>query len=299
MPSEKKIPASELILNSDGSIYHLNLKPEHLAGTIILVGDPARVDLVSGYFDKIEFKGQNREIHTQTGIISNMRLTVMSTGMGTDNIDIVLNELDALVNIDLKTRTIKPKHTSLNIIRMGTSGAIQQDIPVNSIVMSEFGLGLDGLLNFYKFKESPEENAIAKAFVEYAQWNNRLSYPYIVAASSALANALGKDLIKGITATAPGFYGPQGRVLRLQVANPGLNEKLKKFRYQNKRIVNFEMETSALYGLGRLLGHKTLTVCCAIANRESNNYNQNYHSAIIDMIELMLGRITQSKFEDF
>ena len=291
MGTEKKILESELILHPDGSIYHLNIKPEHLADTVILVGDPQRVEIISAYFDKIEFKGQNREICTHTGYLNNKRLTVMSTGMGTDNIDIVLNELDALVNIDLNSRTIKPQHISLNIIRLGTSGAIQPDIPLNAFVLSEYGLGLDGLLGFYGSKDNVIDMELSNAFIEYSKFSPDLPKPYIVKASEKLISEIGDKLIHGITATAPGFYGPQGRVLRLSLSDPEMIKKLQDFKYRGNRIVNFEMETSALYGLGKLLGHNTLTVCVAIANREKHDYNKDYKKAIKKLIELLLEKL--------
>lgn len=214
---------SELIINSDGSIYHLRLLPEQIADTIIVVGDPDRVHVVSKYFDTIETKVQNREIVTHTGFFNNKRLSVLSTGMGTDNIDIVMNELDALVNIDFKTRKKKSKLTTLNIIRLGTSGAIQPDIPTDAIAISVAGLGLDGLLNFYKIDKDILNTKLADAFIKHVGWNNNLPKPYVVEGSKFLLEKLGKGFYKGITATAPGFYGPQGRVLRLNIQNPGIN----------------------------------------------------------------------------
>lgn len=292
MGTGKKILDSELILHPDGSIYHLKLKPEHLAETIILVGDPQRVEIISNYFDEIEFKGQNREICTHTGFLNKKRLTVMSTGMGTDNIDIVLNELDALANIDLDTRTIKDHHTTLNIFRLGTSGAIQPDIPLNAFVLSEYGLGLDGLMSFYGNSNRIIDNELTTAFIKYSQIPEDMPKPYIVKSSEKLAREIGDGFIRGITATTPGFYGPQGRTLRLSLAYPELNEKLKNFEHKEHRVVNFEMETSALYGLGKLLGHNTLTVCVAIANRERHEYNRDYKKAIVKLIELLLRKIT-------
>ena len=281
MKTKQIIPESELILHPDGKIYHLNIKPEHLAETIILVGDPQRVEVISKYFDKIEFKGENREIFTHTGFLNKKRLTVMSTGMGTDNIDIVLNELDALVNIDLETRKIKEKHITLNIIRLGTSGALQADIPLNAFILSEYGLGIDGLLNFYANNNQFVEKQMTEAFIEFTKWPEELSRPYIVKSSEELYKIMGDDFIHGITATAPGFYGPQGRTLRLPLNFPELNKKIQEFRFGNQKIVNFEMETSALYGLGKLLGHNTLTVCVAIANRYRHEYNQNYIQKVL------------------
>ncbi|MBN4051280.1 nucleoside phosphorylase [bacterium AH-315-M05] len=298
----KQIPASELILNSDGSIYHLKLKPEHIADNIILVGDPHRVEMVSKYFDHIEHKIQNREFTTHTGTLNNARLSVISTGIGTDNIDIVLNELDAIVNIDLQTRQIKSQLKTLNIIRLGTSGALQRDIPVDSIVLSKYGLGLDGLLNFYLTPyPSPEEEGrtnsilteddMTDAFIKHTNWNEKLARPYIVKASDKLVEQLGEGLLKGITITAPGFYGPQGRILRLPLSYPELNEKITTFNHKDERITNFEMETSALYGLGKLLGHHTCTICAIIANRIAKQYSKDYIKTVDKMIQLVLERL--------
>jgi uridine phosphorylase len=292
METGKIIPPSELILHPDGSIYHLKIKPENLANTVILVGDPQRVEIISSFFDHIEFKGANREIHTHTGFYNNKRLTVMSTGMGTDNIDIVMNELDAIVNIDLASRKVKEEHKALNIIRLGTSGAIQPEIPLNAFIISEFGLGLDGLLNFYKIKDGLIDNQLTSNFIEFSMWPKELPKPYAVKSSKELLDMLGKDMIKGITATAPGFYGPQGRSLKLELAYPDLINKMEYFSFKDMKITNFEMETSALYGLGKLLGHNTATVCVAIANRKRYEYNQNYNEAINDLIKLVLKRIT-------
>lgn len=289
----KQIPSSELILNPDGSIYHLKLKPEHIADTIILVGDPHRVEMISKYFDRIEHKIQNREFTTHTGILNNTRLSVLSTGIGTDNIDIVLNELDAIVNIDLQTRQIKSQLKTLNIIRLGTSGALQRDIPVDSLVLSKYGLGFDGLLNFYSSSPTGEGwGAMTDAFIKHTNWNEKLARPYIVKASDKLLEQLGEGLLKGITATASGFYGPQGRVLRLPVSYPELNEKITTFSYKGERITNFEMETSALYGLGKLLGHNTCTVCAIIANRIAKQYSKDYKKTVDKMIQLVLERLT-------
>ncbi len=293
MAKNGKIQNSELILHPDGKIYHLKILPENLADTIVLVGDPGRVEVVSSFFDTIEFKGQNREICTHTGTLNNKRLTVLSTGMGTDNIDIVLNELDALVNIDLRERKPKDTHTSLNIIRLGTSGALQADIPLNSFVMSDYGLGIDGLLNFYHGKDDVIDHKLTEAFVKQMNWPDSFAKPYAVPASEKLKQMMGKGFVHGITATAPGFYGPQGRVLRLGLSYPNINENLNKFNFGDNRIVNFEMETSALYGLGKMLGHETLTICVAIANRFSHEYNKDYKSAIVELIKLVLNQISR------
>lgn len=282
---------SELIINSDGSIYHLKLLPEQIADTIIVVGDPDRVPEVSKYFNTIETKVQNREIVTHTGFLNNKRLSVLSTGMGTDNIDIVMNELDALVNIDFKTRRKKSKLTSLNIIRLGTSGAIQPDIPTDAIAISTAGLGLDGLLNFYRIDKDILNKNLADAFIKHVGWNDNLPKPYAVEGSKFLLEKLGKGFYRGITVTAPGFYGPQGRVLRLNVQNPGINEKMQSFSFNGERIINFEMETSALYGLGGLLGHNMITVCAVIANRVNNTYNKDYKKVIENLIRNVLERL--------
>lgn len=292
MANAKFIPESELVLHPDGSVYHLNIKPENLADTVILVGDPQRVDVVSSYFTKIEFKGSNREINTHTGYYHNKRLTVMSTGMGTDNIDIVMNELDALVNIDLHSRTIKENHKTLDIIRLGTSGALHPEIPLNAFLVSDYGLGLDGLLNFYEDKDNVVEKGLTDAFIEHTHWPVNLARPYAVKASDKLISLVGDGLIHGITATAPGFYGPQGRQLRIPLAFPDMNKKLEEFEYAGQKIINFEMESSALFGLGRLLGHNTVTICVAIANRYNHNFNQNYKQAIENLIKMTLEKIT-------
>ncbi len=288
----EKLKESQLIINPDGTIYHLNLKPEDIARTIIVVGDPQRVQKISKHFDKIEFKNQNREIITHTGYLNKKRLTVISSGMGPDNIDIVLNELDALVNIDLKKRIKKPVHTSLNIIRLGTSGAIQPDIPIDSFGLSTYGLGLDGLLNFYRIKKDILENDMMNAFIKHTHWSDKLPKPYVVKCSENLAEKIGKGMIKGITVTAPGFYGPQGRILRLDLQYPDLNKKIESFSFNNERIINFEMETSALYGLGKLLGHNIITVCAIIANRVNEKYSKNYKKPVKKLTELLLERLT-------
>lgn len=288
-----RLQESELILNEDGSIYHLKLRPEHIASSIILVGDPGRVEAISKYFDTIEHKIQNREIITHTGFLKNKRLTVMSTGMGTDNIDIIINELDALANIDLEKREIKTELTSLNLIRLGTSGAIQPGIPINEFIVSSHAIGIDGLLNFYSTDHSAFDQAMADAFHKHADWPETMAYPYVARASESLLKKMGKGLAKGITATAPGFYGPQGRKLRLELGISDLNQRLESFEHEGLKISNFEMETSALYGLSALLGHQALTVCVAIANRHRKEYNKDYKSHVDQLIRLVLERLTE------
>jgi uridine phosphorylase len=291
--SQKAVIAdSELILNPDGSIFHLRLHPEQIADTIILVGDPSRVSSVSKHFSNVEPEVSNREFITHTCIYNNKRISVLSTGIGTDNIDIVVNELDALVNINLKDRTVNSTHKALNLIRLGTSGSLQADIDTDSFLISKYGLGMDGLLNFYGGLDKINENQISEAFIAQTPWNSTLPYPYIVKASEKLMGILGKGLNHGITATAPGFYGPQGRVLRIPLAMEGLNESFTNFLFEGNRITNFEMETSALYGLSRLLGHEACTVCTIIANRFAKTYSTDYKKTVDKMIEMVLNRLT-------
>lgn len=288
----KKLKESELILNPDGSLYHISLHPEQLAPKVILVGDPQRVPMISALFDTIDHKGENREIVTHTGTYNNTRITVLSTGMGPDNIDIVMNELDAVVNIDLKTRQPKSAHTSLEIVRVGTSGSLQPDIHVDSHCMATHGLGMDGLLHFYKSKDVCDE-ALAEEFANQTAWPEEFAKPYIVKGSNSLASKIGEGMNHGITITAPGFYGPQGRSLRLEAAYPDLNDRITAFSYDSMRIINFEMETSALYAMGRMLGHKTLTVCTILANRTTQSYSKDPKSSIKKLIEVVLSRFSQ------
>lgn len=283
---------SELILSSEKKIYHLNLHPDEIADTIIIVGDPGRVPSISKHFDKIEIKVQNRELVTHTGYFNNKRISALSTGMGPDNIDIVLNELDALANIDLEKRIAKPGHRKLNIIRIGTSGAMQRDIPVDTFVASAYGLGIDGVLNFYKKTSEISEHEMNEEFIKQTNWPDFLARPYIVKASDKLMKKVAYDMRQGITATAPGFFGPQGRELRAELAFPELNNRLTEFMFQNNKVTNFEMETSALYGLGKILGHETLTVCVIIANRIAKQFSKNYKPIIEKLIITVLERLT-------
>lgn len=287
----QRIGDSELILNPNGSVYHLNLLPENIADTIILVGDQGRVPMVSGFFDKVEFKTQNREFVTHTGIYKGKRLSVISTGIGTDNIDIVVNELDALVNIDLKERFAKEKHTTLNLIRIGTSGAMQADIPVDNPVASKMSIGFDGLINFYANREKICDLQMEEAFKKHTNWNPILNTPYFVSASDDLLKKISYDMITGITIAAPGFYGPQGRILRLNTVDLDLNDKISKFDYNGLKVTNFEMESSAIYGLAGLLGHNSLTLCNIIANRLRKEYSKDYKVSMKNLVELVLSRI--------
>ncbi|MCI5054467.1 MAG: nucleoside phosphorylase [Flavobacteriales bacterium] len=278
---------SELIINSNGSVYHINLSPDNIADNVIVVGDQNRVSRVSKFFDKIEFQTQKREFITHTGTYKGTRFTVLSTGIGTDNIDIVLNELDAAVNIDLNKREDLQNKRSLNIIRIGTSGALQGEIPVDSFVLSEFGLGFDNVLWFYQNQFNEQENQILEAFVKQAQLPKHIS-PYLAQGNSELINKLQGECFKGITATASGFYGPQGRQLRLPIAIPQLNDILTNFDFDGHRVTNFEMETSALYGLGGLLGHKCVTVCAIIANRIRKEFSKDYKQTVDELIQYVL-----------
>ena len=279
------IKESELILNPDGSIYHLNLRPEQVADTIILVGDPNRVPRVSAYFDTIEFSTQKREFCTHTGTYKGKRLTALSTGIGPDNIDIVINELDALFNIDLHTRKPKEQLTSLNIVRFGTSGSLQADIPVDSFVLSSHGLGMDNMLHAYKDAPKVREIAMEEAFMTHTQWNTDKGRPYIVGCGETLKQRLLTDKVfEGITGTAPGFYGPQGRMLRLPVQDPTLNDKLHSFNYKGYRMTNLEMETSAIYGLSKLLGHQAVSLNAIIANRAAGTFTKDTKKVVENLI---------------
>ena len=287
------IQSSELILNPDGSVYHLNLQPENIAHDIIFVGDQNRVEKITQFFDSIEFSTQKREFKTQTGIFKGKRITVMSTGIGPDNIDIVMNELDALVNIDLKTRTPKEKLTSLNIIRIGTSGSLQADIPVDSFVMGKFGLGLDNMLRSYLIDDI-SEIAMEDAFIQHTNWDLRKGRPYIISCSEILEKRMESNRIfKGITGTAGGFYGPQGRVLRLNIQDENLNSKMDSFNYKGTRMTNLEMETSAIYGLGKLLGHNCLSLNAIIANRANGTFSEDPYKAVDELIAYALGKLAE------
>lgn len=288
----KKIEESDLFLNADGSVYHLNLRPEHISDIILIVGDQERVKTISQHFTNTECRIQNREFVTHTGTFNGRRITALSTGIGTDNIDIVINELDALANIDFATREIKENKTSLSIIRLGTTGALQGDLPVDDFIISEYALGLDGLMNFYQTDKNIFEKEMAEAFIRHADWSEKLPKPYIVKGSEMLMEKIGKGLFKGITATAPGFYGPSGRQLRIAPADPMMNESMKTFSFNGHRITNYEMEASALYGLSAVLGHNALTICTTVSNRVSKKFSRDYHPSVERMVKLVLDRIT-------
>ena len=286
------IPASQLVLNNEGAIYHLNLHPDQLADNVIMVGDPGRVDMIASFFDKIEVERQNRELVTRTGWFNGKRITVLSTGMGTDNLDIVMNELDALANIDLKTRMPKETHRSLNLIRLGTCGALQPDIEPGDNVATRYAIGLDGLLYFYEKHKEVNEIAMRDAFIEQMDYPKDLPKPYVVEGSKMLFDKLAEGYYQGVTATAPGFYGPQGRTLRMHLSYPENNNKIENFDYQGWRVCNFEMESSALYGLGKMMGHNCLTVCVAIANRVTEKFTTDYHPYVRKLVESTLERLT-------
>ena len=285
------IKSSELILNPDGSVYHLNLKPENIAHDIIFVGDQERVSKITQHFDSIEFSTQKREFKTETGMYKGKRLTVQSTGIGPDNIDIVFNELDALVNVDLNTREIKPNHTALNIVRIGTSGSLQADIPVDSWVMSKYAIGLDNMLRSYLI----EEHSVAEledAFIAQTNWDLRKGRPTVVPCAEALENKIYSDKFhKGFTGTAGGFYGPQGRVVRLNIQDPQLNSKMDAFNYNGTRMTNLEMETSAIYGLGKLLGHNCLSLNAIIANRAVGEFSSKPEETVNELIKYTLDNL--------
>lgn len=280
-----KIAESELIINDRGAVYHLDLRPEELGDTVVTVGDPDRVAEVSKYFDRVEVKRQHREFISHTGLVGKKRITVLSSGIGPDNIDIVMNELDALVNIDFSSREIKKELKALNIVRLGTSGSLQADIPVDSFVASTHGLGVDNLLNFYRLDQNDEEQQLLHSFITHTQIHSQTGHPYISSCAASLIKHFVKDFQQGITVTCPGFYGPQGRVLRLGIRNPNLINRLTDFRFGQHRISNFEMETSAIYGLGKLLGHNCLALNAIVANRVKQEFSKDGKAAVENLIK--------------
>ncbi|MDR2125471.1 MAG: nucleoside phosphorylase [Prevotellaceae bacterium] len=287
----RRIEESELIINADGSIFHLHLKPEQIADTVLLVGDPGRVEMIAAYFDNIEFSTANREFVTSTGTYRNKRITVLSTGIGTDNIDIVVTELDALANIDFETRTEKQTHKTLNLIRLGTSGSIQPEISIGNFVASHISIGFDGLLNYYANRDNISLLDFESAFLKHMNWYDKLPVPYFVEASPKLIKLFEDSTTEGMTVSAPGFYGPQGRVLRLPLWKADQNELIEKFEYKNKKITNFEMEGSAIAGLSKLLGHEAITICTVIANRTNKTALADYKNSVRKMIEMALEKI--------
>ena len=288
-----RIPESELIINDDGSAFHIHLKPEELADKVILVGDPGRVDMVGEFLEEKEFRHASREFVSITGKYRGSRITVLSTGIGTDNIDIVLTELDSLANVDFKTREVRPEHRCLTILRIGTTGAIQPDIPLGSFIFSEVSVGCDGLLNWYADIDKVNIPEMEEAFKKHTHWDSRLSSPYFVKAGQRLIDAFRDCTVKGVTISAQGFYGPQGRVVRLPLAMPDMLETFESFRFGEYRITNFEMESSAVAGLAAHPGHEAGTICCAIANRYLKDSNTNYKPRVRQLVELALGKMAE------
>lgn len=286
-----RIPESELIINSDGSAFHIHIKPEQLADRVIVVGDPGRVDQIAVFLDSIECRNASREFVSVTGSYKGKRFTVLSTGIGTDNIDIVMTELDALANIDFSTREMKPEYRKLTILRIGTCGALQPDVPIGSYVFSRVSIGFDGLMNWYADRESLDD--FEAAFKAHMNWNPHLPDPYFVRASERIAQAFEGSTIQGMTISAPGFYGPQGRVVRLPLAMPDMLDRISAFRFGGMKINNFEMESSALAGLAAKLGHDAGTVCCAIANRQLKDSNPNYKRKIEELVQLCLDTLAE------
>lgn len=291
-PPGTVLEPSELVLNPDGSVYHLAMRPEQLGDLVLVVGDPGRVERIARHFTMVEHRTQNREFNAVTGVYNGTLITALATGIGTDNIDIVLNELDALVNIDLERRTPREQLRALRIVRLGTCGALQEDIPVDSRVVSAFGVGLDNLLHYYAAEGTDREMRLLQQLVADTEWPDNLPYPYVAEGDRQLVELLGGGNVTGITLTAPGFYGPQGRALRLLPSVDGLNEQLARFVHNDLRVTNYEMETSALYGLGGMLGHRCATVCTVVANRLRREYSKDHHAAVDAMIGEALERLT-------
>ena len=288
----KQFPPSELVINNDGSIFHLHLKPENLADKIILVGDPGRVSLVASHFDSKECEVSNREFHTITGKYKGKRVTALSTGIGCDNIDIVMNELDALANIDFATRTEKPEHKTLTLVRVGTCGGLQPYTPEGTFIASVKSIGFDGLLNFYAGRDEASDLKLEAAFKEHVGWNLKMGNPYVASANEELIDRIaGDDMVRGITVACGGFFGPQGRQLRLPLMDPDLNQKIESFKYDDLQVTNFEMESSALAGLSALMGHKAMTCCMVIANRVAKKMETEYKGDIDGLITRVLDRI--------
>ncbi len=287
-----RIAESELIINSDGSIFHLHIRPEQLAKNVILVGDPGRVAMFKPYFETLECEGASREFVWATGTYHGSRITALSTGIGTDNIDIVMTELDALANIDFSTREVKKEHTTLNIVRLGTCGALQPEIPLGSFVLSHISIGFDGLMNWYAGREEITDTAMEEAFMKHMNWPKELPTPYFVKASEKLIELFEDSTVRGMTISSPGFYGPQGRVVRQQLAMPNMLEDIESFRYEDRKITNFEMEGSAIAGIARHLGHEATTVCCVIAHRYLKDANTDYKPRVAQLVKLVLDKVS-------
>lgn len=292
MENDRIIPASELIINEDGSVFHIHLRPDQLRDNIILVGDPGRVDMVASYFDEIDYDISSREFHAIAGKYKGKELLCISHGIGPDNIEIVVTELDALANIDFKTRKVKPEHRTLRMVRIGTSGSLQEDIHIGDFVMATKGTGFDGIINFYADRDKVCDLEFEREFMRHTDWNKTWAAPYTVDADEELIRVIGKDdMIHGYTIAAVGFYAPQGRMVRLKLTDPDLNEKIESFRFNGRPVTNFEMESACLQGLSKLLGHKALTVCCIIAERRLTKANTDYKPAVKKLVQTVLDRI--------
>lgn len=291
MTDDRIIPASELIINEDGSVFHIHLTPEQLRDNIIFVGDPGRVDMVASYFDSIDYNVSSREFHAIGGTYKGKPMMVISHGIGPDNIEIVVTELDALANIDFKTRKIKQEHRTLNIVRIGTSGSLQEDLHIGDFVIAEKGMGFDGILNFYADRDKVCDLEFEREFCKHTECKETWAAPYTVDADAELVERIGRDdMVRGFTIAAVGFYAPQGRMVRLKLADPNLNEKIESFRFNGRPITNFEMESACLQGMAKLLGHRAMTVCCIIAERRLNNANTDYKPKVRHLIETVLER---------
>lgn len=291
MKSQRIIPPSELIINEDGSVFHIHLRPDQLRDNIILVGDPSRVDMVASYFDEIDYDVQSREFHAIGGKYKGKEIMCISHGIGPDNIEIVITELDALANIDFKTRTIKPEHRTLNMVRIGTSGSLQYDLKIGDFVIAEKGMGFDGILNFYADRDKVCDLDFEKKFCSHVGWDKSWAAPYVVDADPELVERIGRDdMLHGYTIAAVGFYAPQGRMVRLKLKDPDLNSKIESFRFNGRHITNFEMESACLQGMSKLLGHKAMTVCCIIAQRVAEDANTDYKPSVNKLVETVLER---------
>lgn len=292
MEEKRIIPASELIINDDGSAFHIHLRPDQLRDNIILVGDPGRVDMVASYFDTIDYTVQSREFRAIAGPYKGKELMCISHGIGPDNIEIVVTELDALANVDFKTRTVKPEHRTLTMVRIGTSGALQPELSIGDFVMAQKGTGFDGILNFYADRDAVCDLEFEKEFCEHTKWDDSWAAPYTVDADPELIERIGKnDMVRGYTIAAVGFYAPQGRMVRLKLADPHLNEKIESFRFRGRPITNFEMESACLQGMAKMLGHKAMTVCCIIAQRRRTEADTDYKPHVAKLVETVLDRI--------
>ena len=295
MSDNRIIPPSELIINDDGSAFHIHLKPDQLRDHIIFVGDPGRVDMVASYFDSIDYNVSSREFHAIGGTYKGKPLMVTSHGIGSDNIEIVMTELDALANVDFKTRTVKPEHRTLSIVRIGTSGSLQDDLHIGDFVIAEKGTGTDGILNFYADRDKVCDLEFEKEFCRHTGWKASWAAPYTVDADPDLVNIIGRDdMVRGYTISAVGFYAPQGRMVRLKLADPDLNEKIESFRFNGRPVTNFEMESGCLQGMAKMLGHKAMTVCCIIAERRANNANTDYKPKVAELVRTVLDRIVET-----